>query len=139
MGTSFGGFLRDKINEEHNYEAARDSVASGGHLDVDLERLKKGRIDAMKSQNKTLIDSKTNTEKVEGQSQGNVKFFKKKHVPKWQSGLKVKAKGSSESEESEDEQKSRRRGEGAQNREVRKDRSKSKDSLERYVDKNELY
>jgi len=49
MGTAFGGQVRDKIiNQRPAVESERESLVSGGELEHDLDRVKQGRIDAMK-------------------------------------------------------------------------------------------
>lgn len=51
MGTAFGGQLRFGILSGKPNPQERDSVVSGGDLDPDLDRVKQGRIDAMKNYN----------------------------------------------------------------------------------------
>lgn len=49
MGTAFGGQVRDKIIiQRPAVESERESLVSGGELEHDLDRVKQGRIDAMK-------------------------------------------------------------------------------------------
>jgi hypothetical protein len=51
MGTAFGGKVRDKILNQHVSHLERDSLISGDHIEVDIDRLKMERINAMKLQN----------------------------------------------------------------------------------------